>query len=343
MLEIKGLQMKAILLFGFIFFSAHVRAEALDKVKVGVSPTISSSGLFLAKENGHFSRLNIDAELVTFRNSGAQETALLASNELDVAGGNLSSGLFNAIAGGEGIRIVADKGKIRAGRSYQALIVRADHIKSGRYKTPADLKGMTMALTALSGVSQEIALEKLLQKAGLSLGDVKLIKLAYSEMNLAMQDSKIDATLQLEPYLAQALKRGFAKAVLPSQSIYPNQQSAVLVYSANFRKKRDVALRFMQAYIAGIRDYERALDKKGRLNLETAQKLAKHVNIQDSTLWQEMEPVGLDINGEIDRDGLSNDLLWYKKKSYLSKNLVLSDVLDGSFTADALKIIGRIE
>lgn len=326
-------------LFLFPYGSAY--AAKLEKVRVGSSPTVSSAGLFLAKENGHFEKNGIDAEITIFRNSGAQEMALLASNELDVGGGNLSAGLFNAIAGGNGVRIVADKGSIRARRSYIALLVRTAHIESGRYRNPADLKGMTLALTALSGVSQEILLEKILNRAGLSLSDVKLVKLAYSEMNLALREAHIDATLQLEPYLSQAVAEGYARAVLPSFEVYPDQQSAVLMYSAAFRAKRDLATRFMVAYLQGIRDYEAALDEKGILDQATAAKLSKYTNIEDPATWKSMIPVGLNPNGHVNMTGLAEDLRWFGSRKHLKKTVTVEASVDHSFVDGALERIGK--
>lgn len=314
---------------------------ALEKVKVGSSPALSSSGIFLAEENGRFRDFGIDAEITIFRNSGAQEMALLASNELDVGGGNISAGLFHAIAEGNGVRIVADKGSIRKNRSYQALIVRADHVASGRYRSPADLKGMTLALTALSGVSQEVALGKLLEREGLSLGDVNLVKLAYPEMNLSLREKHIDATLQLEPYLTQALREGYARLALPGHEIYPDQQSAVLMYSGAFRGKRDLATRFMAAYLLGVRDYEDSLDARGVLNPETAKKIRKYVNVPDAELWRAMIPVGLNPAGYVNLKGIAEDLLWYEKRKHLKKSVAVGEAVDHGFIEAALQRIGK--
>ena len=90
-------------------------------------------------------------------------TVLLSTGKLDIGGGNLSVGLWQAINQGVGLKLVADKGHISQGHSYIALLVRKDHIKSGRYKSFQDLKGFKMALTSLAGVSQQIAAEKFLK------------------------------------------------------------------------------------------------------------------------------------------------------------------------------------
>jgi len=44
-----------------------------------------------------------------------------------------------------GLRVVADKGSIRPGYGF-GLLVRKDHIASGRFKSYKDLKGMKIAV-----------------------------------------------------------------------------------------------------------------------------------------------------------------------------------------------------
>jgi len=81
-------------------------------IKVGASPVVSSSGIFIAQEKGYFKDLGLNVEITPFRSSGASMTILLAKGDLDVGGGNLSTGLWNAINQGLGIKLVADKGHI---------------------------------------------------------------------------------------------------------------------------------------------------------------------------------------------------------------------------------------
>lgn len=306
-------------------------------IKVGSSPVISSAGIYLAEVRGYFKSEGLEVEITDFGNSGAQMTALLASGELDVGAGNLTSGLFNAILKGQKFKLVADKGHVEKGKEYIALIVRKDHIDSGRYKSLKNLKGFKMGLTALDGVSQQIVAEKFLTKAGLKASDVEFVKLSYAEMNAALKSKSIDATIQLEPYLTKAIVDGVAVKTNSSFEVHPNQQSAALFYSPNFISKRnDEAKKFMKAYLKGISDYNNAFDK----NIERTkviEDLKKHIKIDDEKVWNEMNTIGLYSNGSVNKKSLSADLKWYFEKKYLTDILNINDAVDNSFAEAAAK------
>lgn len=307
-------------------------------IKVGASPVASSAGIYLAKERGYFKEQGLDVEITDFNNSGAPMTLLLSKGELDVGAGNITAGLFNAIADGQKFKIVADKGHLNPGKDYLSLLVKNEHIKSGRYKTLADLKGFKMGLTSLDGVSQEILTEKFLQKAGLSLKDIIFVKVSYAEMNLALKSGAIDATIQIEPFLTKAVIEGIATKVAKGSEAYPGQQSGAIFYSPHFIKKSpEAAKKFMLAYSKGISDYNNAF-----LNLynrdEVITDLKKHIKIDDDHIWKTMAIVGLNPNGKLNVIELKNDIEWYSK-NYIKKAMNSSDIIDSSFTEFAAKKI----
>ena len=84
-------------------------AGAPDKVMIGASPVLSSAGIFIAMERGYFAEEGIAPDTITFASSGAQMLPSLIKGDLDVGGGNINSGIYNAFNDGHGIRIVADK------------------------------------------------------------------------------------------------------------------------------------------------------------------------------------------------------------------------------------------
>lgn len=323
--------MKFTLLFSFLLVSNLFAGT----IKVGSSPVISSAGIYLAQERNYFKDEGLTVELNDFNNSGAQMTVLLSKGELDVGAGNLSSGLFNAIAKGQKFKLVADKGHIEKGKEYIALIVRADHIASGRYKTLKDLKGFKMGLTALDGVSQQIVAERFLTKAGLAPGDVEFVKLSYAEMNVALKSKNIDATVQLEPYLTKAEVDGIAKKVATAAEVHPDQQSAALFYSPSFAEKNPAeAKKFMIAYLRGVRDYNKALtDKAAKEKMITD--LKKHIKIDDDRVWNNMVPIGLSNDGSVNIPALMEDIKWYHTKKYVEKSLTADEIVDMRFAKEA--------
>ena len=325
--------MKLFVLVLFLSLSSSVFAKT---IKVGSSPVVSSAGIYLAKERGYFKEQGLDVEITDFNNSGAPMTLLLSKGELDVGAGNITAGLFNAIAEGQKFKIVADKGHIAVNKDYLALIVRNEHLKSGRFKTLKDLKGFKMGLTSLDGVSQEILTERFLQKGKLTSKDVTFVKLSYAEMNLALKAGTIDATIQLEPFLTKAVLENIATIVGKGSEVYPKQQSGALFYSPQFiQNNPEEAKKFMVAYSKGISDYNNAFVK----NINRAAVIAdlkKSIKIEDDIIWEKMAIVGLNPYGALNIKELQTDIKWYEK-NYIKKQLDIKTIVDTSFSDFAEK------
>lgn len=326
-------------LFFFLAFLTNFSIAQAEPVKVGSSPVISSAGIYLALEKGYFKEEGLEVDVTDIASSGAAMTLLLSQGQLDVGAGNLSSGLFNSILKGEKFKLVADKGHVSKDTDYICLIVRQDHLKSGRFKTLKDLKGMKLGLTALDGVSQEALLDRFLQKAGLTSKDVELVKLSYGEMNAALKTKALDATVQVEPFVTQAELGDFAKIVAKGSEVHPAQQSAALFFSPQFMsKRRDDAVKFMAAYLKGVRLYNQSL-KDAKVRDEVTSLLKKRIKIDDDRVWKQMIPIGLNDDGKLNVSALQEDLDWYKSKGYLKGALKASDVVDHSFVEEAAKRI----
>ncbi len=304
-------------------------------IKVGSSPVVSSAGLYLASTKGYFKEEGLEVEITDFNSSGAPMTVLLSKGELDVGAGNLSSSFFNAFNAGQEFKIVADKGHLEKGKDYIALIVRKDHIDSGKYKDFKDLKGFKMGLTALDGVSQQIVAEKFLSLGGLKASDVEFVKLSYAEMNVALKSKNIDATIQLEPFLTKAVIDQIAVNVAPGSQAHAKQQSAAIFFSPKFFKERqDDGIKFLKAYLKGIADYNKSLTDP-KMKESVIAELKKSIKINEDTVWNQMLPIGLFENGKIDKAALNEDLKWYVEKKYLTKLPNIDELVDESLVSKA--------
>ena len=309
------------------------------EVAIGISPVTSSAAVFIAAEKGYFEQVGIKPLLQPFKGSAPQMVPLLATGQLMVGGGNVTAGLYNAITQDIPIKLVADKGIVTPGHGYLALIVRKQHVDSGRFKSFADLKGMTLAVTA-RGVSQEIATEYYLKTAGLTLNDISLSTLAYADMNIALANGALDATVQIEPYVASAVENGLAVRVAGSDEVYPNQQSAVMMYSPIFIEKHpQLAKDFMVAYVRGQRDYNDAFEKNiGRD--EIIRILAKHTAMKDPAIYAKVAPVGLHPDGALNIESLRSDAKWFVEHGYLKSEPDMDKIVDTRFVQYAVEKLG---
>jgi NitT/TauT family transport system substrate-binding protein len=303
---------------------------------------MSSLGLFIAKEKGYFAEQGIDAEITPFKASAGQMIPLLAAGKLMVGGGNVAAGLYNAIANDIPVKIVADKGLVSPGHGYLALIVRKEHVQSGRYKDFSSLKGMTMATTA-KGVSQEIVTEMFLKKAGLTMSDIKLTNLGYADMNIAMANGSLDATIQIEPYVAVAVEKGIAVRVAGDDEIYPNQQSAVIMYSPVFIDEHpELARGFMVAYVKALRDYNAAFDGGGDKK-DILRILAKYTGGDDPGIFERAVPVGLHPDGRLNVQGLTDDARWFVEHGYVKAMPKMDAIIDERYVDYAVKKLGAYQ
>ena len=142
-----------------------IRAQTPFVVKVGILTSTTDTPLFIADKKGYFHDEGLSVTFITF-DSGANMIAPLGTGQLDVGGGALSVGLYNAVARGVDVRVVADLGSDPPGYGLAPFIVRADLVRTGRYKELKDIKGFTIAGNSPQS-SGAVMMDKLLKKAGL--------------------------------------------------------------------------------------------------------------------------------------------------------------------------------
>ncbi|MCI0505859.1 MAG: ABC transporter substrate-binding protein [Gammaproteobacteria bacterium] len=328
-----------VLLAWLLFAAQSAVAEDMLDVPVGISPVMSSAAMFIALEKGYFKEQGLNVIINPFKASGAKMAPFLASGQLFVGGGNINAGMYNAIANDIPIRIVSDKGIVSPGHGYLALIVRKDHVDSGRFKSFKDLKGMSMAVTA-KGVSQQIVTEMYLKKAGLSLDDIDLKFLAYADINIALANKSIDASVQIEPLVAESVEKNIAVRISGNDEIYPDQQSAAIFYSPVFMQKYpEQAKGFMVAYVKGLRDYNNAFEKnQGRDEIINI--LIKHTKIKNAAIYAKVVPVGLNPDGMVNMLSLKQDAQWYHEKGYVKELPDIDNIVDLSYAKHAVKVLG---
>src|SRR5205085_6922913 len=225
----------------------------------------------------------------------------LATGQLDGGAGSASAGLYNAVASGIRIKIVADKASSSPGYGATKILVRKDHLDSGRYKSPKDFKGMKFAMNA-PGVSNTATLNALLKSAALRYADVETVNMPLPDHVAALGNKAVDASASVEPAATIAIRNGFAALAKSDDEIIPNHQIAVLLYSENFTAKRaDAARRFMRAYLRAVRFYNGALSG-GRMAGPNAEEviaiLAQSTPIKDPAIYKSITPTGMNPDGK---------------------------------------------
>jgi NitT/TauT family transport system substrate-binding protein len=326
-------------LFGLGASSGVAHAE---NVRVGIVNASSDAPFFIADAKGYFKEEGLTVDLIPFT-SAAKMVAPLGTGDLDAGGGGVSAGLYNAVARGIGLKIVADKAHYGPGYGFASLLVRKELVTSGRVKAYKDLKGLKIAIVATGSVDESV-LNEALKRGGLKWGDAEVVHHGFRQHPVAYQNGAIDASITNEPTLTYILRQGTAVRFARNDEFYPNQQTSVLIYGAPFiDKHRGTAQKFMRAYLRGVRYYNDAL-KGGHLAGPTAKDviaiLVKYSSLKDAAIYEEITPQACDPNGKVNIASLKKDWTFFKSHGELVGKATVEDVLDPSFAAKAVAELG---
>ena len=257
----------------------------------------------------------------------------------------MSAGLFNAVARGIDIKVVADKGSSPPMYDYMPILVRKALVDSGKVKSYADLKGMKVAEAAKGG-SPGSKLNEAMKTVHLGYKDVEHEYIGYPQHVVALSNGAVAASVTTEPSATQAIERGIA-VKFSKDSLYPDQQIAVLLFGGDFIKKQpEVAKKFMVAYIKGARFFNGAL-KDGHFAGPNAPELiailTEYSNVKDAALYKKMTPNGIDPDGKLNEASLQKDYQFFKDQGYLEGTATVAQVVDTSFAEAAVKQLGKYQ
>jgi NitT/TauT family transport system substrate-binding protein len=315
---------------------------AAQTITVGATTSTSDAPIYIADKKGYFRAEGLDVKVVNFR-SAADMVAPLGAGQIEAGAGSASAGLYNAVARGIKIKIVADKASSAPGYGGTKILIRKDHVESGRYKELKDLKGMTFAMNA-PGVSNTSTLNTLLKSVGLKYSDVETVDMPLPDHVAALKNKSVDASASVEPGPALAVRNGDAIVLKSDDEILPNHQIAVLLYAEEFALKQPAAARqFMRAYIRAVRFYNGAL-RDGRLDGPNADDviaiLTEATPIKSRDIYKLITPTGMNPDGRVNTASLAHDLAFYTEQGLVKGSVKLDDVVDGSFVEAALKELG---
>ena len=316
-------------------------AAVAQTVTVGAAGTTSDAPIYIADKKGFFRDEGLQVTVTNFR-SAADMVAPLGTGQLDAGAGSASAGLYNAMVQGIQIKIVADKASSPPGYGATKILIRKDHMESGRFKTLADLKGMIFAMNA-PGVSNTATLNALLKSAGLRYSDVETVNMPLPDHVAALGNRRVDASASVEPAATIAIRNGFAVLLKGDDEILPNHQIAVLLYSEKFAKNKDAANRFMRAYLRAVRFYNGAL-QDGRMAGPNADEviaiLSASTPIKDPAIYKAITPTGMNPDGWVNVESLAADLAFHREQKLVAGQVNIAQVVDHSFVDAAVKQLG---
>jgi NitT/TauT family transport system substrate-binding protein len=237
---IRMLTRLALALAAVVAFSLCAHAQAPEKAKLSIG--VGGKTLFyylpltIAERNGYFKAEGLDVEILDFP-GGARALQALLGGSVDAVSGAYEHTITQQ-AKGQFIEALVLQGK------YAGIVLGMTKDKAAAYKSPADLKGMKIGVTA-PGSSTNMFVNVLLAKAGLKPDAVAIIGVGATAGAVAiMKRGEIDAVSNLDPVISQLEADGTIVPVVDTrtakgmQDVYGGAYAAGCVYvPVDFAKK----------------------------------------------------------------------------------------------------------
>lgn len=315
-------------------------AKELQVVKVAFDNAPSEAGIILGDKLGFFEEQGIKIEYVKF-NSGADELAAIASNQVDISRGIINAGLFNAANRGIGIKLVADGGHNIPTKGYFQIALKKG--LGAKVKDYKDLKGLKIAIASIGSIN-ELFVQKALEKGGLTGKDVQFVVVdSFPDMLTAVANGSADATMQIEPLITKGVDEGILEWWKDPDEYTQGEQISILMYGPEFAKKPDLGKQFMVGYLKGVRAYNDALVEGNKDQDKVIDILTKNTFVDKAEIFKRMKPPGLYPDGDVLKEGIISDQKWYMQKGLVKIEANVDQLVDTSYIEYAVAKLGKYQ
>ena len=219
--------------FMAVILAVPVDAQGLEKPKltigVGGKPLIYYLPLTIAERNGYFKAEGLEVEILDFP-GGAKALQALLGGSVDIVSGAYEHTISQQ-AKGQAIEALVLQGR------YSGIVLALTKAKAAAWKSPADLNGMKVGVTA-PGSSTNMFVNILLAKAGLKPDAAAIIGVGAGAGAVAiMKRGEIDAMSNLDPVISQLESDGTVVPVIDTrtekgmQEVYGGAYAAGCIYA----------------------------------------------------------------------------------------------------------------
>jgi NitT/TauT family transport system substrate-binding protein len=185
-------------------------AKKVTNITVAATPSEGAAGLYIAQAKGLFTKAGLHVTIQTAQSSATVIPSMLhGSTILDY--GAYTSYIGADAAGVANLRVVAPGFSL--GPHVQEILV-SPH--SG-IKTPADLKGKTIAVNVLNGIAADLVYSSL-AAYGITPAQVHMVAVPFPAMSAALASGHVDAIETNEPFVTEAIQQHGARALADMSS-----------------------------------------------------------------------------------------------------------------------------
>ncbi|HEY4775697.1 MAG TPA: ABC transporter substrate-binding protein [Xanthobacteraceae bacterium] len=313
---------------------ASVQAQETT-VKVGTARAISTGATLIAIERGYFKEFGIKIELEPI-NSSADVMPLLAQNHYQVVEGGISAGYFNALQKNLPITLAADRTSSPLGHN---IMLRPD--LKDQIKTIKDLKGKIIGSNGAGSVST-YETGKVLETVGLTIADVEIKILPFTQMGLALKNKALDATLLIPPFTYQTRDQGLGVMFIdPDDYVRPAPTAlAVNLINTDWAKNNPQLVKnYYVAYLRGVRDYCNAYHggstRKEIIDLLVKSGTERRPEMLNVYTWQSRS-----ADGRINVASLLDMQEWYRKNKFTTADFPGERLVDTTYIDYAVQKLG---
>jgi ABC-type nitrate/sulfonate/bicarbonate transport system substrate-binding protein len=211
-------------------------------VRVNAFAGLTNLPIFAGQDRGFFAQRGLKVELEFTPNSQAQRDGL-AKGRFEVAHAAVDNGV--AMVELAKVDVIAVLG---LDSSMNHLFVQPE------VRSYADLRGKTVIVDALN-TAYALQLYRMLQLNGLQKGDyaVKAIGGTASRLEAMLKDKSYAASMLNPPFSVMAEGEGLRSLGLAVRAIGPYQANGAMVLRAWAQANADTLVRYIQAYVTGLR------------------------------------------------------------------------------------------
>jgi NitT/TauT family transport system substrate-binding protein len=305
-------------------------------IRLGGVRSITSGVTALATKRGYFKEAGIKLEAADLDTS-ANSIALLSQNQLDVIEGGIAAGYFNGLEKELPITMVMDRVSTPIGHN---LMLRPD--LKDQITDVKQLKGKVIATNGTGSVST-YEIGKLLERGGLTINDVDLKVLPFTQYALAFANKAIDAAEVIPPWTTQFVKDNIAVPFLNvDEMVKPSPMTiAVVMINTDWAKKNpDLVRNFFVAYLHAVRDYCQAYHggsiRKEFIDLVTSTGIERRPEIlNNQTTWPARSS-----DGKINTASMLDMQAWYRANKMSNASFPADRIVDSSYADYAAKKLG---
>jgi NitT/TauT family transport system substrate-binding protein len=304
-------------------------------VVIGNIPSLTGAPLYIAKEKGYYAAVGLDVQL-TNAGSPADQAALLTTNRLQLVGGAVTAGFFNAFARKLPVTLVLSRAVSPINHTLMARMA-----LRGALKTAADLNGRTIAVDQ-TGTDLSYELLKTLQSARLSFADIHLKFLPFSDQPAALATGAIDIALMISPLQDATEAKGIAFRFLNTDGFVKPHPMVASVLEMNrdwAAEHPEAAKNFVIATLRATRYYCDAYHH-GPNRAEVVQILSKYSNVQDPALIEKLDWTSMDVAGRISMPSIMDIQDFYVNEKLVSTPASETDLAPPAWVDQARQTFG---